>query len=68
MTTKETHVTTRPPEHMLGRIADTGSARVLKEGDPRHLQEYRSPDPTLNMTLKVSGLFFSLRNSFSISY
>lgn len=53
VTTKETHVTTRPPEHMLGRIADTGSARVLKEGDPRHLQEYRSPDPTLNMTLKV---------------
>lgn len=53
VTTRETHYAKMPPDNKLGPVADEGSGRVLKEGDPRLLQEYRSPEPILNMTLKV---------------
>ena len=53
VTTKETHFVEMPPDDKLGGVKEKGSARVLKEGEPRLLQEYRSPEPMLNMTLKV---------------
>lgn len=52
--TYETHFTTLPPENKLPPIKEKGSQRILKEGDPRALQEYRDPSQsTMNMTLKV---------------
>ena len=53
VTTPETHFVTLPDESELGPIKEIGSARILKENDPRTLQKYRSPDPVLNMTLTV---------------
>ena len=53
VTTPETHFITLPDEKELGPINEVGAARVLKDTDPRILQEYRSPDPILNMTLTV---------------
>lgn len=53
VTTRETHYARTPPDDKLGGIDGHGSARILKDGDPRLLQEYRSPEPVLNMTLKV---------------
>lgn len=53
VTTRETHYVQMPPEDKLGGVVEKGSARVLKEGQPRHLQEYREPEEMLNMTMKV---------------
>ncbi|KAL3792091.1 hypothetical protein ACHAWO_004922 [Cyclotella atomus] len=53
VTTRETHFVTLPDEKELGPIQEVGSARVLKENDARILQEYRSPEPVLNMTMTV---------------
>jgi hypothetical protein len=54
VTTKETHFVKEPPADLLQPVAETGEARVLREEDPRILQEYRVPDQsTMNMTLKV---------------
>jgi hypothetical protein len=53
VTTRETHIITLPDEKDLGPVQEIGFKRVLKESDPRILQEYRSPDPILNMTLTV---------------
>lgn len=51
--TPETHFIDLPDEKELSPVNEVGSARVLKDEDPRILHEYRSPDPVLNMTLKV---------------
>lgn len=54
VTTKETHFAEVPPHPKLGKITKAGSARVLKDNDPRILQEYRVPNQTMmNMTLRV---------------
>jgi hypothetical protein len=54
VTTKETHFVKMPPSKELGSITNYGTSRILSEGDPRHLSEYRTPNATmLNMTLKV---------------
>lgn len=52
--TYETHFTQIPPKSELSPIQDKGRRRVLKEGEPRLLEEYRVPgQSTMNMTLKV---------------
>lgn len=52
--TAETHFTQMPPRTQLTPIKDKGAKRVLKEGEPRGLEEFRTPNqPTLNLTLKV---------------
>ena len=53
VTTKETHYIEMPRDDELTKIDLVGSARVLKDGDDRVLSQYRDPEPTLNMTLKV---------------
>lgn len=53
VTTRETHFVDVPKDEELGKVKKVGSQRVLKEGEPRLLQQYRSPEPMLNMTLKV---------------
>jgi len=53
VTTKETHYVEMPPDEKLGSVVEKGSSRVLKDGDPRLLQEYRGQEDVLNMTLKV---------------
>ncbi|KAL7484637.1 hypothetical protein ACHAW6_010272 [Cyclotella cf. meneghiniana] len=53
VTTKETHFIAMPEESELGPVKEIGSQRILKESDPRILQQYRSPEPFLNLTLKV---------------
>ena len=54
VTTRETHFASMPRDEELLHIAARGSARVLKDADPRILEEYRSDDgPILNLTLKV---------------
>jgi len=54
VTSSETHFVEMPRDEELGRIAKYGRSRVLKEDEPRLLQEYRSKEePMLNMTLKV---------------
>ncbi|KAL9189532.1 hypothetical protein ACHAXT_009207 [Thalassiosira profunda] len=53
VTTKETHIVAMPPEEKLGAITQKGKERLLRDGEPRLLQEYRSEEPMLNMTLKV---------------
>ncbi|KAL7530229.1 hypothetical protein ACHAXR_003378, partial [Thalassiosira sp. AJA248-18] len=53
VTTRETHYEAMPPDTMLGMVKESGSARILKDGEPRLLQPYRSEEPVLNMTLKV---------------
>jgi len=54
VTTRETHFTELPPADKLGEIAVVGRKRILKEGAPRLLHEYRdSEKETMNMTLKV---------------
>lgn len=49
--TKETHFVELPPEHKLKKITEKGEKRILSENEPRMLQEYRSGDSTMNMTL-----------------
>lgn len=53
VTTKETHFVQLPPREKLLKIEDIGKSRILKENEPRLLQEYRSDDPVMNMTLTV---------------
>jgi len=53
VTTRETHFVDVPRDDELGFVKEVGSERVLKDGSPRLLQEYRSPEPMLNMTMKV---------------
>jgi len=53
VTTKETHYIDMPRDDELTKIDLVGSARVLKDGDARVLSQYRDPEPTMNMTLKV---------------
>lgn len=53
VTTKETHFIEMPEEHELGSIVKKGSERLVGENDARILAQYRSPEPYLNMTLKV---------------
>ena len=54
VTSAETHFVEMPREEELRRVNKYGQSRVLKENEPRLLQEYRSKDETiLNMTLKV---------------
>lgn len=53
VTTKETHFVSVPRDDELGGIEKVGSQRVLRDDEPRLLQNYRSPEPVLNMTLKV---------------
>ena len=55
VTTRETHFVTLPPDEELRPIETVGSGRVLRDEDPRHLQEYRAreEDGSMNMTLTV---------------
>jgi hypothetical protein len=53
VTSKETQFHTLPEPKLLKPIREHGVQRVLKESDPRILQEYRSTDEYLNMTVKV---------------
>ncbi|KAG7369976.1 2OG-Fe(II) oxygenase superfamily-domain containing protein [Nitzschia inconspicua] len=67
--TKETHFDRLPPSDDLDPILITGTKRVLKDGDPRILQEYRVKDePYMNMTLKVLSVIprvFEIQNFLS---
>jgi prolyl 4-hydroxylase len=69
VTTNETHFDRLPPEEDLEPILISGSKRVLKDSDPRILQEYRVKDqPYLNMTLKVMSVIprvFEIQNFLS---
>jgi hypothetical protein len=53
VTTRETHFAKLPPSSLLTRITQYGKARALKTDDPRLLQEFRSSESILNMTLRV---------------
>ena len=54
VTSSETHFVEMPREEELLRVTRYGKSRVLKDDEPRFLQEYRRKDePMLNMTLKV---------------
>ena len=74
VTTKETHFERLPPSEELGEITAMGSERILKEIDPRFLQDYRvkdvdgQPVKNMNMTLKVLSCaprVFEIRNFLS---
>merc|ERR1712071_204217 len=49
VTTKETHFLSLPPKPMLKKVSSTGESEEKRQ----ELQPYRSPESTLNMTLKV---------------
>mmetsp|Transcript_21778 Transcript_21778/g.52659 ORF Transcript_21778/g.52659 Transcript_21778/m.52659 type:complete len:534 (+) Transcript_21778:52-1653(+) len=53
VTTRETHYIDMPHDDELGHIDKVGSQRILEDAEPRLLEQYRSPEPVLNMTLKV---------------
>lgn len=54
VTTRETHFVEHPEDDELSPIeAKAGRKRVLREDEPRLLQQYRTQEPYLNMTLKV---------------
>ncbi|KAL7444622.1 hypothetical protein ACHAXM_009540 [Skeletonema potamos] len=53
VTTRETHFVEHPREDELSQIVAKGRERVLREDEPRILQQYRTQEPYLNMTLKV---------------
>lgn len=54
VTSAETHFMEMPREEELLRVTRYGKSRILKDDEPRFLQEYRRKDePMLNMTLKV---------------
>jgi hypothetical protein len=54
ITTRETHFTQMPPKELLGKIGHYGTSRVMQEGQPRVLVEYRNTSSSLlNLTLKV---------------
>mmetsp|Transcript_55628 Transcript_55628/g.166690 ORF Transcript_55628/g.166690 Transcript_55628/m.166690 type:complete len:291 (-) Transcript_55628:42-914(-) len=68
VTTKETHFVELPPEEKLKRITARGRARILTDDEPRNLAEYRTSEPTMNMTLKVLSCApraFEIRNFLS---
>ena len=69
ITTKETHCEAIPPEEELEPIMTHGKSRILKDDDPRLLQEYRVKDQQyMNMTLKVLSCaprVFEIRNFLS---
>jgi len=55
-TTKETHFVELPSDDELQPIRASPKERVLKEDEPRLLQQYRTKDQDiLNMTLKVTS-------------
>ena len=43
VTSTETHFTSLPPPEILTKIDAVGASRLLKEGEPRLLAEYRAP-------------------------
>ena len=54
VTTKETHFTAVPPDEKLSKISSNGKQRILRDDQPRLLEEYRDTStPLLNMTLRV---------------
>jgi len=54
VTTKETHFEKLPPAAEIGPVTVESENRILKDDDPRSLQEYRVQDITvMNMTLRV---------------
>ena len=53
VTTRETHFVEHPKLTDLASITTQGRDRVLREDEPRLLQQYRTQEPLLNMTLKV---------------
>lgn len=53
VTTPETQFMYMPPENELGSVKEKGRERVLRDGEPRLLSQYRDKEPMLNMTLKV---------------
>lgn len=52
-TTKETYFKSIPAQNDIERINTVGSARVLREDEPRLLQQYRTGEPYLNLTFTV---------------
>jgi hypothetical protein len=69
--TKETQFEELPPNDVLEPIRMKGSQRILKDTDPRILQEYRAKNQTfLNMTLKVLSVaprVFEIQNFLSLA-
>jgi hypothetical protein len=67
--TAETHFTEMPPDDKVQPVQSSGRNRVLKEGEPRNLQEYRDPNQsTLNLTLtavSVAPRVFEIPNFLS---
>jgi prolyl 4-hydroxylase len=54
VTTRETHFEKLPPATESGPVTVQFESRILKDDDPRSLQEYRVQDTTvMNMTLRV---------------
>lgn len=54
VTTRETHfIKELPPLDEIEPITVIGEQRVLKEDEPRHMQEYRVLESQMNMTLRV---------------
>lgn len=51
--TKETHFKELPNDRDLLKITEQGAKRVLSDEEPRLLQEYRTGEPFLNMTMTV---------------
>jgi len=65
VTTRETQFDRLPPVDELEPIVKTGTNRILRDSDPRILEEYRVKDqPYLNMTLKVLSV---IPRTFEIS-
>lgn len=50
---RETHFVALPPQDKLGQITAKGKERAIGDDEPRLLQEYRTEQPILNMTLEV---------------
>jgi len=69
VTTRETHFVELPPESKLAQLGKVEETRVLKEGDPRALMEYRdTTQPAMNMTLtalSVAPRVFEIKNFLS---
>lgn len=66
--TRETHYIELPPEGDLKSLSDEKIQRHLDDSDPRPLAQYRSPEPTLNLTLTVLSCApraFEIRNFLS---
>lgn len=67
--TKETHFVEMPPDDNLKQLESFGSQRILKQDEPRLLQEYRDPkQSTMNLTLtavSVAPRVFEIPNFLS---